>query len=261
MTVHGAEITLEENWQKEQRLIRYLLKKNSQIITVSNFTGNTLKTRGFQGKIRVIPNGIDAQAFYTSPEEIIHVRRQYKIPDHKKIILYLSSFKDWKGPDVYLKSLPLVEPPYQAIMIGNDLGYLEYCKKLADALKIAGNVRMYPDLPFREIMAFYHIADVFVFPTKFPSEGFGIVALEAMAAGTPVVASRIAAIPEVVKDGETGLLFEPGNPQDLAEKINTVLLDTDLYQKLQDNGIKAVETLYNWSPITRQVLNVYREMI
>ncbi len=260
ITAHGAEVTLEKNWQKEKRLISYLLKKNTHIVTVSNFTGDMLKKRGFQGKLSVIPNGIDTSEFEMDEKEVITIGNRYQVPEDKKRILYLSSFKDWKGPDVFLKSLALLDQPFHGIMIGNDLGYLETCKSLAKELDIADKVNLYTDLPFKDIVAFYRLADVFVFPTKLPSEGFGIVALEAMASNTPVIASRIAAIPEVVRDGFTGLLFEPGNSNELANKINQLLSDTGLYRKLQENGIREIRSSYNWQTIAEQTLNVYQKI-
>lgn len=261
MTAHGAEITVEENWQKEKRLITHLLDTNRQIITVSKFTAKIIREKGFAGKLTVIPNGIDMEAFQEIPEDIVSIRQKYKIPEDKKMILFLSSFKNWKGPDVYLRSLPFVKQPFHGIMVGNDLGYWNSCQKLAKELDLQEKVGMYRNIPSNEVVAMYHIADVFVFPTKFPSEGFGIVALEAMATSTPVVASRIAAIPEIVKNGITGLLFEPNNHVDLAAKINQILSDPALGQQLRENGIRKVRTSFNWKRIAEQVQKVYKEII
>lgn len=258
LTAHGAEITIGENWEREKRLISFLLQNNTQVITVSEFTSHFIKKRGFKGKINIIPNGIDPQLFRSKLEILAQLREKYKIRTDQKTILFLSSFKNWKGPDVFLNGFALLPDNYRAIMIGNDLGYLKECKTISKTLGIHDRVTMLTNLPFFEIVGFYNLADVFVFPTCYPSEGFGIVALEAMAAGTPVVASRIAAIPEVVKDGITGLLFEPGNPYELAQKVELILSDRTLAHLIVANATNDIRLLYCWNKIAKQVNNIYQ---
>ncbi len=260
MTVHGAELTLENNWLKEKRLIRYLLAHNSHIITVSNFTATYVKKRGFKGKINKIPNGINLEEFKVDQKNLNLIKKKYHVLGDRKLILFVSSFRDWKGPDVLLKSLMQIKFPYQAILIGNDLGYLDTCKKIVENLDIADKVQLLSNLPSEEIMAFYNLADIFIFPTKYPSEGFGIVALEGMATRTPVIASRIAAIPEVVQDGKTGLLFEPGNHKDLADKMNYLVSNSSLYKKLQEEGYQMALTQFNWETIAQQTLDIYQQI-
>jgi glycosyltransferase involved in cell wall biosynthesis len=100
----------------------------------------------------------------------------------------------------------------------------------------------------------YRAADVLVFPTVWPTEGFGMVAAEAMACGIPVVASRIAAIPEVVLDGRTGLLFTPGDAGDLAQKLATLLADRPLRLSLGRQGAVEAER-YAWSHVSEALLD------
>ncbi len=260
LTIHGEEVTLDEKWQKERRANTYLLKNVSHIITVSEFTGSYIKKRGFRGKTRVIPNGVDPRSFKMEPPELERFRSKYSIPVDRKILLYLSYFGIWKGPDVFLKSLCKLNFSFQAYMIGFDAGYFQSCKELAVTLGISDRVKMFTDVPFSEVVGFYNVADVFIFPTKYASEGFGIVALEAMASSTPVIASRIAAIPEVVKDGVNGLLFEPDNPTDLANQIERLIGDQELYHRLQKNGIDVIHSAYNWERIAQQFLKAYRNI-
>lgn len=96
-------------------------------------------------------------------------------------------------------------------------------------------------------------AEIFVFPTVWGTEGFGMVAAEAMACGVPVVASRIAAIPEVVLDKETGLLVEPGDPVDLVSKLRLLLGDPSRCRSLGRAGIKHVKQ-YRWDRLAEELV-------
>jgi glycosyltransferase involved in cell wall biosynthesis len=104
---------------------------------------------------------------------------------------------------------------------------------------------------------FYSLADILVLPTITEDEGFGIVLLEAMANGIPVVGSNIGGIPEVIVDGETGFLFEPSNYLDLAEKINILLNNKLLRQKMGQKGQELVKTQFSWTKIASQVKEIY----
>jgi len=261
MTVHGAEITLDENWQREKRMISHLLQQTKHVISVSQFTASYLTQRGFQGNPYIIPNGIDVEKFRVPRVDLIKLKQKYHIPEKRQLLLYVSSFKKWKGPDIFIHALKKLKDPFYAIMIGRDLGYLQYCQELASEFQLSGKIKFLTNLPEEEVIGFYHLANIFIFPTKVPSEGFGIVAIEAMAAGTPVIASKIAAIPEIVRDGETGLLFEPGNPDELASKIELLLSDVELYERLRKNGFRLIKSSFTWSKISKKVARLYHEIV
>jgi glycosyltransferase involved in cell wall biosynthesis len=141
---------------------------------------------------------------------------------------------------------------------------------VADAQRERGNVIWIQEmLPRDEIIQFYSHATVFCCPSIY--EPFGIINLEAMACGTPVVASKVGGIPEVVVDGVTGLLvpleqqtespFEPLDPRrfsaDLAAAINRLLGDPDLRQRMAQAGRERVEREFSWPSIARQTADLY----
>lgn len=92
-----------------------------------------------------------------------------------------------------------------------------------------------------------------VLPSVTRQEGFGLTLLEAMACSKPVVGSKISAIPYIVDDGVSGLLAEPGNPLDIAEKICKIITNESLAKKLGSNGRKKVEEKFDWSIICNQI--------
>jgi starch synthase len=108
-------------------------------------------------------------------------------------------------------------------------------------------------VPDDDLPDLYRAADVVVFPTVWRTEGFGLVAAEAMACGTAVVASRVGAIPEVVEDGVTGLLVTPDDEQDLARGISRVLSDEPLRRRLGEAGA-ARSQRFQWSTFADALL-------
>ncbi|KPL16658.1 MAG: hypothetical protein AMJ92_12630 [candidate division Zixibacteria bacterium SM23_81] len=128
-------------------------------------------------------------------------------------------------------------------------------------LSISHQVLMIEEVEHELLPQFYNLADIFVFPTVMKTEGFGIVALESMACGTPVIASRIGGIPEVVREDQTGFLFEPGNFQELSEKINVLLADDAMRANLGRAGRELVESEYTWTVVAQKTLDIYRAAI
>jgi starch synthase len=114
-------------------------------------------------------------------------------------------------------------------------------------------------LPVDEVVQLYSHAAVFVCPSIY--EPFGLINLEAMACSTPVVASRVGGIPEVVVDGETGLLVEPGDPAALAAALRRVLDDPARAARMGEAGRRRVEAHFSWDRIADRTLEVYQQAI
>jgi glycosyltransferase involved in cell wall biosynthesis len=114
-------------------------------------------------------------------------------------------------------------------------------------------------LPVEEVVQIYSHAAVFVCPSIY--EPFGIINLEAMACGTPVVASRVGGIPEVVLDGETGWLVEPGDSGALARALRTALADPQRARRMGEAGRRRVEAHFSWDRIAALTMDVYQQAI
>jgi glycosyltransferase involved in cell wall biosynthesis len=105
----------------------------------------------------------------------------------------------------------------------------------------------------------YRLCDVFVLPSV-SAESFGITLIEAMAAGKPIVASRIGGVPEIVDDGVNGLLFEPWDSRGLSEAVNTLLGDPELAEDLGRRAHLSAEENYSWPRVARRIEEVYKEV-
>jgi len=183
------------------------------------------------GRIRVVPELIDLtrwQDALAAAESPPHVNRTILCVAHlyprKDVVTLLRAVKDLPR-DVSLR----------VVGTGPELPRL---KRDAASLSVAGRVAFLGHIPFSALAAEYRRADIFCLPSR--QEGFGIVFLEAMAAGLPIVAARASAVPEVVADGECGLLVAPQNPEELASVLARLLSDPAERRRLASGGIERV---------------------
>jgi starch synthase len=109
------------------------------------------------------------------------------------------------------------------------------------------------------LIEWYQQASIFVCPSL--SEPFGIVNLEALSCGTPVIASNVGGIPEAIQDNKTGILVRPNNPKELAESIQSLLEDAKLRKRFGDDGRRWVEANFSQEVITRKMLQVYSDLL
>ena len=130
-------------------------------------------------------------------------------------------------------------------------------RSLALDLGISDRVHFIGHVSHAELPGYLSIADVFVRPSR--SEGLGSAFLEAMAAGLPVVATRVGGIPDIVQDGQNGLFCEVNHPKDVAEKINRILGDDGLRQRLAQGGRQTAQQ-HDWSKIAEQLQHIFQSL-
>ncbi|UCD54010.1 MAG: glycosyltransferase family 4 protein [Dehalococcoidia bacterium] len=208
-------------------------------------------SKHFPGSYEIIPNGVDTEHF--SPD----VSPIDEFCDGKMNILFVGRLEKRKGADYLLKAYKLVKQgiPNSRLIIAGPGTRLraKYEKQVEESglrdVVFAGFVS-YEDLP-----RYYKTADVFCTPA-IGWESFGIILLEAMAVGTPIVASNIAGYASLITHGVEGLLVPPKGVRSLAQALISVLSDESLRQQMGANGItKAAE--YDWKRVSRQVLDYY----
>jgi glycosyltransferase involved in cell wall biosynthesis len=141
------------------------------------------------------------------------------------------------------------------IVIGDEISRYPSVRRAVIQTRVEKAVRFLGFVPFEALRIFFQSAALFVFPSLY--EGFGLPPLEAMATGTPVVASNVSALPEVL--GDAALLVNPENVFEIARGIQDALLDQDLREELIARG-KAQAARYSWERTAREVLEVYREV-
>ncbi len=208
-------------------------------------------------KLDVIPNGINPARFDAlAGANLSAFRLRYAAID-ERIVFHVGRIVHEKGLGVLVEAAPrvLAGYPRTKFVIAGTGGYLEAAKRRAAELGVAESIFFAGFIPDADRDRLFKVADVAVFPSLY--EPFGIVALEAMAARTPVVVSQVGGLAEVVVHNETGLLVYPDNADSLAWGILETLRHPDWAAARSDNAYRRVMTEYNWHSIAKRTAAVY----
>jgi glycosyltransferase involved in cell wall biosynthesis len=208
-------------------------------------------------KIDVVPNGIYVRPNpFASDEERLAFRRRFA-EDDQPLAYYVGRIVYEKGLHILLDAWPrvLAALPSASLVIAGAGGYLPSLVQRAQELGIAAQVTFAGFIPDGERDQLYHAADVAIFPSLY--EPFGIVALEAMAAGCPVVVAATGGLAEVVIAHETGLSVQPNDPAALAWGILHTLQHPDWAHARAQNAYLVARDSFNWHTIARNTAAVY----
>jgi alpha-maltose-1-phosphate synthase len=227
-------------------------------------------------KIYIIPNGIDlAEYQFDSNTQVL---TQYNIPLDKPYLLFVGRITKQKGLIHLIHAIQHIDNNISIVLCAGAPDTQEIMNQIQSEitqLQAHRNNIIWIDkmLPRKDLIQLYSHAAVFCCPSIY--EPFGIINLEAMACSTPVVASNVGGIKEIVVDDITGKLisfeqetqapFKAKYPEqlakDLAAEINRIALDKNLSQKMGTAGRKRVEEIFSWSKIADQVINLYQKLI
>lgn len=248
------------------------------VIAVSNGTrGEILDCYPVdESKLRVVYNGVDVDVF--QPSDSTAVLEKYGIPRDKPYVLFVGRITRQKGVLHLVNALRHISPDLQAVLCAGAPDTPEIEQEMESAVRELQKTRpgvhwVREMVPVPDLVRFYSGAYVFVCPSVY--EPFGIINLEAMGAGCPVVASKVGGIPEAVADGETGILvpfksrpspdFAPEDPEqfarDLAAGVNRLYQDQELRQRMSAAGRERVKTQFSWTQIAGETLSLYEEVV
>jgi glycogen synthase len=205
-------------------------------------------------RVVVIHNGVDAQAFARTERRDALARHGVRLP----YVLFVGRISEQKGIFTLLEAADALPEGVELVLCASSPDTPELQARLEAAVAGRPMIRwINAMLPVEAVVQLYSHAAAFVCPSVY--EPFGLINLEAMACGTPVVASRVGGIPEVVVDGETGLLVEPGDPVALADALRRVLDDPARAARMGEAGRRRVEAHFSWDRIAERTLEVYRQ--
>lgn len=236
-----------------RRMMDFYLKKKFQgVILVSAICKNEIK--GSLSQQRVIPNGVDLERFNPKVESL----KEFK--DGSFNILFVGRIEKRKGLIYLLRAFLLLQKKHQGLrlIVVGDGDQRENCEGFVATKKVQ-NVIFCGAVSSEDLSRYYATADLFVSPATH-GESFGIVLLEAMACGTPVLAFANSGYQEVLKEKAADCLAEPRNYWELAEKMEGLLKDEKKRAELREWGLKEVKK-YSWSRVAERVLDFYEEIL
>lgn len=210
-----------------------------------------------EDKVRVIPNGINIGDMQVTFDQ--NLRRQFAADD-EELLIFVGRLVFEKGVDVLLyalKHLSVVRPKVKLIIAGRG-AYQPELEDLARHLGIAHQVRFVGHVDAAQRDKLYAISNAAAFPSRY--EPFGIVALEAMAAGIPVVAGDVGGLKEIITDGEDGFLVPPSNAGALSSVLYTILDDRERARKMAAKAREKVEKIFTWDSVAEQTERVYKNI-
>ncbi|CAB3288579.1 Glycosyl transferase family protein [Methanocaldococcus lauensis] len=238
LTLHGSDALILKNSAIGKYFFKYAVKNSDKIICVSNYIKNQLNDK-IKDKAVVIYNGINREHLY------------YESDDN--FGLFVGAFVPQKGVDILIKAIEDIDFNFK--LIGSGKLY----KKIEDYIikNKLENIQLLGKKSFNETASFMRKCSFLVIPSR--SEGFGLVAVEAMACSKPVIASDVGGLKEVVVDEYNGLLFKRENIIDLKEKIQKLIDDKDLRKTLGKNGEKFSKK-FSWKKCAESVREIYENL-
>lgn len=263
--VHGSDVVPENSRQQYmQKYTKKVLEKSQKVIVPSLYFKNYVKEKyGVNGsEIYIYPSaGIDLNVFHEMSKAEIEEERK-KLADNIRLPIFgmagrISSGKGW---DVFVKAVKLakkngVDAIYVIVGSGPEEGKLE---EFIEQNDLKGDIKRINLLPQEALCRFYSAIDYLVFPTKREGESLGLVALEAMACGTPVIASNFAAPKYYIENGVNGYQFEVNNPSDLAERIEFCAQNRNIRLEMKEGALRTANQYTNDS-IRYELIRIFDE--
>ena len=252
-------LTLQEgkSLARQNKFIKFfrnfILKRADTITAISNHLKEYARDINREAELFLIPNGVDFKKFYAARSVD---RQQLGLKESDEIIITVSRLVSKNGIADLIKAMVRAKaeiPELKLIIIGS--GPLETeLKNLTRELNVRNDVLFLGAKEYEEIPHYLKSADMFVRPSL--SEGLGTAFIEALAAGLPIVGTPVGGVVDFLKNDETGLFCETGNPKDIAEKIISILSNRELRERLIKNGLELAQK-YDWRYMAEKFRQIY----
>jgi N-acetyl-alpha-D-glucosaminyl L-malate synthase BshA len=255
-TLHGTDITLLGNDRSYSEIVAFSIQQSDGVTTVSeSLKADTYRELGISRDIRVIPNFLDCSAYRR--RDVSSLRAKLA-PGGEKLLIHVSNMRPVKRVPIVVDVFARVRLQVAAKLLivgdGPDLGE---ASRLARALDVADDVELLGEQD--QVVPLLSAADAFLLPSA--QESFGLAALEAMACGVPVVASRVGGLPEVVEHGVTGFLHDRDDLQGMAESIVRIFEDGALHERMAAAAAHSARSRFCDEKIVPLYEAFYQEII
>lgn len=242
--------------------IRWALSSCDRLVTISDDCSKSFIAGGYaRDHITVVHNAVDLERF-TPNVEPVDLRSLAELPSDAKIIGIAGRIFDGKGHGDLVEALPLIVrqvPNAFLVAIGPEVvpGYIQELRAAAERLGVLDHLHILP--PVQNVERVFRSFDISVTPSR--GEPFGLVVVEAMASGTPVVATDAGGIPEIVTNGVDGLLVPPRDPEALAGAIIQLLTNQELAERLKNTALETARTRFPEPLMAQQFDRIYTSLL
>ena len=232
------------------------------IQVISGYLRDFSLMRGAGAPIEIVPNGVDIRLFSMAyrNDEIRALRGYLGIKD-EYVAVTTSRLVGKNGVDILIRAVAKFKerrPNMKCLVIG-DGPDLKKLKALCRKLNVYGNVLFLVHIAQNDLPLYFAISDMFIRPSR--SEGLGSSFLEAMAAGIPIIGTPVGGIVDFLKDGETGYIAEPENPDSVAYNMNEILDDPKRTERITRNAEDLVRRNYSWEIVGKMMRNIFDKLI
>lgn len=253
-TLHGTDITIVGKDPAYFEIVKFSIEQSDAVTAVSeSLKRETLEYFQVNKEIEVIPN------FYVPDKHLIGKKplRNNFVSLEEKLLIHASNFRRVKRIEDVIKIFALIQKkiPAKLLLVGTGSGF-EEARGLVHQMNLQKNVFFIGKT--REVGPYIASSDLFLLPSA--HESFGLVALEAMSYGVPVIASDVGGLPEVVKHGETGFLAPVGNIKKMVHDALTLLEDPVLYHKFSERAVTWAKTHFQVDRILEQYEALYQKV-
>ena len=250
----GKDVVIDEPEEKSfsgELFKKYILKKADIVTATSEFlTKETAKYAPRGKEIFTVPFGVDTEKL--SP--------RLKKESDVVTVGIIKRLEPKYGPEYLIKAIPSVLKKLSnlKVLIVGDGSQRDYLSELAEKLGISKITKFVGQIPNEEVPDYLAKMDIFVMPSIYSSEVFGVAAVEAQAMEVPVIATKVGGIPEVVIDGETGILVNPRESEEIADAIVKLVENRGLRQAMGKRGRGLVAEKYDWHQNAKSMEEIYR---
>jgi glycosyltransferase involved in cell wall biosynthesis len=249
VTVHGSDVFKGISIPVVSTLTRICLNSANHVIAVSTELRDALLALGVKpGKISIISNAVNLSSFHPSDEKKLN------------IILFVGNLTESKGIEYLIEAMPTVLQRiknYRLTIIG-DGPQRRKLEKLAQTLGIQEYIDFIGSQPQTVVSEWMQKSKIFVLPSIY--EGFGIVLLEALASGLPVVGTQVGGIKDIITP-EVGALVPPASPESLANAILDILTNEDRYSQIREQAVPYVRNRFTWKTKVQEIIEIYRKTL
>ncbi len=252
-TLHGTDITVLGYDPSLSEMIKFGIEKSDVVTSVSHqLKADTLELLNINKDIIPVHNFVDERVYYRRSNNA-ELRQTYGIEENEKVIVHISNFRKVKRLEDVIKSFALIrkELSSKLLLIGNG-------PELTTACELVRELDIEEDVLFlgkqENVGELFSICDLKLLLSE--KESFGLVLLEAMACGVPVIGTNIGGIPEVIVDGETGYMVELGDPESVAQKALALLQDEEKLLTFRENSVRHVKENF----LSDKIVSIYEDI-